>query len=363
MIYLPILKTRDAKLRGVCNLSNDVKASITPLFELTKSRKTPKTPDGPIIKRLNTINHDYGTTPIGLDLTSSTILVNKEISALNNNDHGFQNWTNFLQQQKKSFPSLIPVLLISDVGMRMENEYIEAHRQEIENLKKIFEKFIYRIPETYEALDFDLDNLFESHTMPIVLLDMEFIPKDRGKDYAQQAIPKLQIILKHNIQEIILSGSSYPSHPAENNTSNNTLNVEKGENRLEEVIMFQECKKEYKNLIYSDYASLYPLPNEHAGGRGWIPRIDFPTRDSIIYYRRKKREGEQNYIPAYTDVARAVVKDKQFIELQEIIGDDCWGIQQIDYAASGSPPGMTPAFWISVRINLHMTLRQQLLNH
>lgn len=355
--YLPIVKTRDAELRGVCPLLHETKSDIIPLFELTRSRITKKSPDGPVGKRLEKIASDYGTTPLGLDLTSFTDLQNKEIYGYYDSRHGFQRWTRFIDEQTQTFPDIYPVLLISDIGIETEEEYQSRHQPEVASLLESCGKLIYRVAGDYSALEFDLDTLFDPSSLPIVLLDMEFIPKDKSRIYAEKAKPILQTIYERGIQHVIIAGSSYPQDPTENG------NDKRGENKLEEVLMYDLCKESFSGLIYGDYATINPLPNLRAGGRGWVPRIDFPTPDSIIYYRDRKGKHEGSYKDAYIRVAKDVVADRKFQELRRRIGDHNWGVQQILMAAGGYPPGMSPSFWISVRINLHITLRRMILRN
>ncbi len=357
--YLPIIKTRDGELRGVCALNQETKNDIIPLFELTKSRTTPKAPEGPIGKRIEKIALDYGAeTPLGLDLTSFIDLQNHEIHSLYKPKNGFQAWTDFIAEQKKGFQQLVPTLLISDTEINTEEEYIQRHKAEITALQNVCSQFIFRTPGDDDWLNFDLENLFDPLHPPIVLLDMGFIPKDKGKIYAERAKQSLESIYqtKHGIQTVVLAGSSYPKAPTENGEEFH------GENILEEVIMFKECQSVHKNLIYGDYATIYPLPNLRAGGRGWVPRIDFPRAESIVYYRDRKKIGEPTYKNAYIRVAKSVTEDRLFQELAKKIGTQNWGIKQISMAADGYPPSLSPSFWISVRINLHITLRRLILS-
>ena len=356
MIYFPIVKTRDAELRGMCQLSPKVKMSVTPLFELTKSRKTKNADHGPIQKRLEKIATEYGKTPFGIDLTSFPHLKNKEIDMLYKNQDGFRNWLTFLKRQKTIFPFIIPTLLRSDEGLEDANAYIETHNKEVTEISKLFSKKIYRIPKDYDVaeLEFDLKHLFDPDNPPIALLDMGFIPKAKGKMYASNAQGLLEAIHQtpYKIKFVVLAGSSYPKDPTEN-----CGRSDHGENILEEVVMFDQCQKYFPQLIYGDYATIYPLLNEQAGGRGWTPRIDFPTKESIVYYRCKKLETDVNFARAYTEVARKVVADSKFKWLMGQLGQQCWGINQILMAADGYPPGLSPSFWISVRIQLHVTLQ------
>lgn len=357
--YIPIVKTKDAELRGMCSLSPETKGDIVPLFELTRSRISKNNPEGSVRKRLLQIAEDYGVTPLGLDLTSFTDLQNREILDFYDPINGFRKWTDFIAAQKSIFQRLYPALLISDSNIDTKEEYRERHRPEIATLLELCEQLVYRVPGDYEALEFDLDNLFDKTRPPIVLLDMEFIPKEKGKIYAEVALKSLRMIFqqRYGIKTVILAGSSYPKDPAENGGDS------RGENKLEEIVMFNHCRKEFPLLVYGDYATIYPLPNLRAGSHGWVPRIDFPTETSIVYYRERKKIGEKSYKEAYIRVAKKVVEDKQFRLLQDKIGNQNWGIRQIMEAANGYPPSMAPAFWISVRINLHVTLRRLILKN
>jgi len=358
--YLPILKTRDAELRGVCSLAENVKQGIVPLFELTKSRSNPRAKDGqidgPVHKRVEKIQRDYGTGVIGLDLTSIPALQNQYILTLLKNDNGFSEWVNYVNTLKNTFPDLIPVLMVSDAGIDTEDRYIEVHRHEAANLGKC----MYRAPLDYGTMVFDIQNFFAPGNFPIVVLDAGYIPQNQGKIIAAKILPIIASIYGTGVTEIILAGSSYPSDPTTNNAGRDS-----GENILEEVRMYLECKKTYPNLIYGDYATLYPSPSDREGGRGWIPRIDFPTCPvdendcgAIAYHRSRRDKTETSYAPAYRRAARKVKQDQRFHKLIQKIGDKNWGIQQILSTADGDYVGLSPSFWISVRINLHVTLRQ-----
>lgn len=361
MTYFPILKTRDSELRGVHWLADHVKRSIMPLFELTKSRKTKNNPDGPVIKRIETIARDYGNDTFILDPTSFTDLKNKEISAFYHNNGGFNNWLAFLKQQSKhfNFVNLHPTLLVSDENLSTEEEYIKVHRDEFYELQQIFPgKVVYRVPLEYEGLQFDLENFFDAKKQPpIIILDMGYVRKGRASDYANAVKKKLMLIndKQYNIQQVILAGSSFPKDPSEGDMCNDKC----GEHPLEEKEVHRICTRgNYSTLLYGDYATIYPLPNEQAGGNGWIPRIDFPTvRDSIKYHRHRRKLEEKNYATAYQNAAKSVVNDQDFGQLEKIIGRNCWGVEQIYNAANGYPAGLSPSFWISVRINLHITLQ------
>jgi len=361
MRYVPILKTRDAELRGIENLAEDVKDAITPLWELTRSRRTKKDQDGKLQRRLEQVARAFGVQrEFGLDITSHIDLQNKEIIRLFQQHDSYNAWVVFLEQQKISFPRLIPTLLMSDDGLEAD-QYIKVHKKEISKLHKSFDQYIYRVNFDYDDLEFDMNGVFGNSLLPIALLDMEYIPQGREKRYTERAIEKIKVLADAGIEKIILAGSSFPKSPTDGGGDT------QGEHRCIEIDIYNNCKKKFPNLIYGDYATIYPLPNERAGGQGWVPRIDFPVlyskEDSISirYHRDRKAKNEKSYSSAYIRVAKEVFKDEKFGKLRKQLGDNNWGIYQIWMASEGYPPALNPSFWISVRINLYIALQHSFL--
>ena len=107
-------------------------------------------------------------------------------------------------------------------------------------------------------------------------------------------------------------------------------------------------------ISYGDYGSINPLRNDLVFTRGWRPRIDFPTSKNRIFYYREKRSKDKggtysSYGSHYVSVAKKVVGNGAFEDIPE-----SWGVKQIKSAARGFPPGKSPSFWISVRMEIHM---------
>ena len=158
-----------------------------------------------------------------------------------------------------------------------------------------------------------------------------------------------------SLGKIVLSATSFPKNPTEFGGE------EEGNFGLEEGFLYKKVDDAIDSTsIYGDYATINPIRSLQAGGQGWIPRIDMPTEELVFYYRSRKRELEASYAKAYTRVARQVIKDERYKEVKDKI-DNCWGIKQIELAAKGDPQGLSPSFWISVRMNIHITLRISLL--
>lgn len=69
-----------------------------------------------------------------------------------------------------------------------------------------------------------------------------------------------------------------------------------------------------------------------------------------LLLQKKKTAGCFGICLSYTQVAQSVVKDSKYPDM-----DHNWGIQQINTCAKGGAPSSTPRFWISVRMNIHIT--------
>lgn len=353
LTYVPIIKTSDAEIRGLENLYKDAKDRITPLFELTRSRKSKNVPRGDIIRRLNRLEEAYGTRQFILDLTADPDSRNKQIEDLQNNVKGYKNWIKFLASVKEDFPETIPVIQVSDIGVDNAKDFYERIQKEVESLDKNFDNIVYRFPLEYEDFKGDLDSVCEAiaSNKIICIIDAGFITQEKSSIYSTKATNVIKELDDFSLGKIALAATSVHRNPAEFGGE------EYGEFQLEECLFYEKVNSKVQaDLIYGDYATINPLRSQQAGGRGWVPRIDVPTKELIFYYRSRKRETETNYAAAYTRVARRTVRDKRYIDIKNTL-DTCWGIEQIELAAKGFPQGLSPSFWISVRMNIHITLR------
>ncbi len=357
IIYVPIIKTSDAEIRGVENLSEDIKSKITPLFELTRSRKSKNIPRGDIIRRLNRLEEVYGTRQFILDLTADPESRNKQIEDLQDNSKGYKNWINFLDSIKEEFPEIIPVIQISDIGVDNAKDFYDRIKKQAERLNKNFNNIVYRFPLEYEDFKGDLTAVCQemSGEKIICIIDAGFITQEKSSIYSTKAVSVIEELKDFPLGSIVLAATSFHKNPTE-------FGGEKyGEFRLEESLFYEKVNSKAKSdLIYGDYATINPMRSQQAGGRGWVPRIDMPTKDLIFYHRYRKSEIEASYAKAYTRVAKLVSNEHRYKVVKKQIGD-CWGIEQIELAAEGYPQGLSPSFWISVRMNIHITLRISIL--
>ena len=214
-----------------------------------------------------------------------------------------------------------------------------------------FEKLLYRIPIGYEFIARDMAEIGKHvpANRLICLLDAEYIPKDKAPIYARNAIPIIQEFKKYSPASIIIASTSFPKKPTQYGGES------EGRMFLEERIFYKKIKETEKNIVYGDYATIHPARNDQSGGNGWVPRIDMPTADEVFYFRDRKTKAEATYANAYIRVAEKVAETKDYQGIRKKISG-CWGIKQIESAESGLPQGLSPSFWISVRMNIHISL-------
>lgn len=357
VLYAPIIKASAAEMRAIENLTDSCKDAITPVFELTRSRKSKNAQQGDIYRRLDHLNEIYGNRRFILDLTSDRNLINEQIRKLQDNNNGYENWVKFISLLKDDYNDLVPAIQINDLGVKNEAELYEKVQRQVRQFDNRLELVVYRLPLEYEYYESDLRHISNSisHSKVFCIIDAGFISQGKSSIYAAKARDVTKVVKKYNIDNIAISATSFPRNPIQYG------NDENGEWNLEECLFYEEMEKDKPKAkyIYSDYATIYPIRSDQAGGNGWVPRIDMPTEKTLYYYRSRRRDNELTYFNAYVRVARKVVSDQKFKITKKMI-KNCWGIEQIELAAEGTPGGLSPSFWISVRMNIHISLRNML---
>ncbi len=353
LTYIPILKTGDAELRGVEQLDLDAKKQMMPLFELTRSRISKRSPDGDIYRRLARLKQAYENQFI-LDLTGDPVLINTQIEDCQDNTNGYEKWIKFLDKIRPDFPEVVPTIQISDEGVSTESEYYSRIEKQVASLHERFDLICFRFPIDYTGFKKDLDAINNQlgNSKLIVVIDAEFIRQNTADVYGVKVRKMAEYLIQKGIKLISVCATSFPRNPIAYGDD------EQGEYRLEEYHLHKAVN--HLPLIYGDYATIHPLRSPQAGGSGWVPRIDLPTTTHIFYRRSRKTELETSYAPAYTRAAKKIVALEQFHQVSKD-SNNCWGIKQIETAASNSPEGLSPSFWISVRMNINMSLRARSL--
>ncbi len=350
--YAPILKTSTAELRGLRELADDVKGRFTPIFELTRSRKTKTLKEGDVNRQLQHVASAYPDRPFILDLTGHAKHRNSQIKNLQKSAQGYKGWVDFVIQKKSEFPDLIPVLQINE-DVDTESEFYDRLHRQVKSLDGEFERIVYRLPFDYDDFEKDLETVGKAISLDrlIAVVDAGFIPRNKAAVYGRATIETIEGLIQRGVKDFVVAGSSFPLKPTEYGED------QKGEFDLEEVLFFEWVQERAKEkLLYGDYATIHPEPSLQAGGRGWVPRIDLPGEKLILYRRSRKDKPEKTYTNAYTRAARRVARLPAFSTINRLTSS-CWGCEQIRLAANGHPPGLSPSYWISARINIHISLR------
>jgi hypothetical protein len=341
-IYIPNLKTSDSELRALRFLSNEVRESILPVFELTRSRITKKHPDGSASRRAEQLMEIYGGSPFILDLTTETDLTNSEMESFFEQEKGYARWRSFLES---SFDSkIIPCLQYDEGGSEAE------FKRQAEYLAQRFGKVALRTSvsdlEASQLYVWALEAIGQKNIT--VIGSIYFMEQNAEEVYFDRCSRFISTVIGNRPPEqIALPGSSFPKSVGNGDYGED----DGGEFSSSEFSLYQRIKKNFPNapLVYSDYASVHPIRYPTRGG-SWVPRIDVFSNNHFAFSRFREADG------GYVEAARNIMKD------YETALPDCWGADQIKQAATGSLPGRSPSFWISVRINMWINQRVDLLS-
>lgn len=339
--YTPIIKSTDAELRGFSNLSNEIKRLMLPVLELTRSRKSKSSPDGNIHKRMQQISDIVGKLPFVLDLTSHEDLLNEQIEDLLDESGGFRNWVDFLSEYKEM--NIIPA-----IHMYEDTEQDLVHA-EIDGLLKIHDKVALRVEADDNQLIKYLEKIrggLDTDDQLFLIIDYGFVESSNFEIVVENLMLRLsELPVGFTPWAISICGSSFPSSVV-NPTSG--CHDDHGEIKLIEKLVYMRICKKFKNTVYGDFASVHPVRYDTRGG-GWVPRVDFSLADSIIYKRYRRNVG------GYEVAASEMVNDSRYEDLK------CWGNDEIENASDGNPNGLSPSFWIAVRMNTHLTRHAKML--
>jgi hypothetical protein len=381
--YFLLFKTAQAEFRAWEAFSSKAKERVFPIVELTRGRKIPKSGADidqsawPTTKGIYNFNRNIekvrdtfsGSSQIILDVTREESLSCYEIDALSTSDDGYKNWVDFMKTEAEYFQGLIPTLLINPSESENMDAYKSNLTRQLDALMSEFSGVAYRAsilldPEfLYDLilLEETINRHLDAGKRFVIELDHEFIRPGTSLLLAARTIGIIEKITKIlPMAELVILSTSFPKFVTD------LGDEEEDSFPLEEVFLHEEIAKNKgaRTVIhYGDYGSINPIRNDQIIMRsGWRPRIDFPTSEGRIFYYREKREKDDegvtnSYASHYASVANNVVNDPSFEKLQ-----DCWGVTQIESAAAGHPPGLSPSFWISVRMEIHMRQQVNRLN-
>ena len=348
--YWIIVKTGEAEIRALDNVSQNIISKITPIVEITRGRKITKENIEmyPFDKRLSKIKNIFQGKSIAFDITSEEALSSPETDYLYSPENGYRNWINFLIELKNEniFKEIIPTIVFNFEDDNFKENIIN----QIRSLKENFNTILYRCNISDENCYEDIE-LIRNEISGLkfnVIIDCGYIPQASHKNVSDKCIARidnLKKIITTTTCEYIIASTSFPNNVRDfGDTNSDTYSIS-------EIEIFNEVAKTHNEVIYADYASINPTRNDTiVMARGWIPRIDIPLEKIIFYYKERRPKGVTAYAPTYTKVAREVCSDNRF----PYHLSDNWGVAQIQVCANGGSPSSSPSFWISVRMNIHI---------
>lgn len=338
-LYIPNLKTSDAELRAVRQLSGPVRERILPAFEITRSRVTKKTPRGSVFRRAEQLVEASSSSRFILDVTTEADLMNEEMEGFFDESGGYSRWRSFINS---SFSwEVIPCLLYVEGGSEQE------FKRQVEQLATSHATVALRTSATDRE---DALKLYRwalevlSADRIIIIGSLYFLEQGLQRLYFDRAREFLTAVIgnRPRPRSIAFPGSSFPKTVGTGAYGRD----DGGEFAALEIPLFDELRSAYPQmpLVYSDYAAVHPIRYPTKGG-GWVPRIDVLNQDRFAFSRLRQPDG------GYASAAKIIVAK---------FGNalpDCWGSEQIRLAATGAVPGKSPSFWISSRINMWITRR------
>jgi hypothetical protein len=371
MTYHLILKTGDSEIRAWRNLSKERQSLVSVHCEITRGRKKPnKDKSAPfeynIDKVFEVIQSDFQNCEVCVvDITREPSLRSTETENLGRSKNGYEEWVTTVQRLHENNAKVRPTLIVNPKDDDDFETFQADIYEQFDAFSEDFDLISYRASVLHD-LGFVDDllllaekvnayvakgNIFE------VLLDFECIHPSTATLHASYVAPIIREIREAIPDVRIVSiGTSFPKSVTD--LGDDVTD----EFRLEEFYLHEEINRTQNQPVeYGDYGSINPIRNDFSPPVGihLRARIDFPTdRETIFYHRVAPSIDKANNVllsprvTMYKTAAKLVVSDSKFSPVE-----NSWGYEKIVEAASKSPEGKSPSFWISVRMEIHICRR------
>lgn len=342
--YFPLIRTRDSELRCFEHLENEVLSCTLPVYELTRSRKTTKDPDGAISKVMERISNIQKNLPFILDLTASELYTNAQIKDLLDPNNGYSEWQRFVFNTYKDL-NIIPVIHVNED--RTQTDYSQLCDFVLTSPRKN-KLFAIRIP--IDLPPTEITYLFEKlqaalvqvEAKVIVLMDAGFVGKNVSVTVELfTGFSKVLDEYAASIYKKVMLCTSFPKNVAQGR------NEHEDSFRIYEEEIYQKVKNLVADIGYGDYCSINTEQIERAGG-GFIPRIDVASTDGNSFSYKRYRQSEGGYVRC----AKRTIEDTRcYTDLKT------WADEKIQEASAGKPYRLNPSSWIAVRMNYYIKTR------
>jgi len=371
MSYHLVLKTGDSEIRAWRNLSLDRQSLVSVHCEITRGRKKPnKDKSAPfeynIAKVFEVIQTDFQNCEVCVvDITREPTLRSTETESLGRSENGYADWVNAVQGLYDNNPKVRPTLIVNPNSDDDFDTFQDDIFAQFDAFAGQFDLISYRASVLHDESFVDdlvmlsgkvnayvaMGNVFE------VLLDFECIQPSTATLHASYVAPIIREIRQAIPDVRIVSvGTSFPKSVTDLGDDDTD------EFRLEESYLHDEINRTHNQPVgYGDYGSINPIRNDFSPPVGihLRARVDFPTDRETIFYHRvaPSIDKERNVllsprVAMYKTAAKLVMSDTKFSSVE-----DSWGYDKIVEAAEKSPEGKSPSFWISVRMEIHICRR------
>jgi len=338
-IYVPIVRSRAAELKGLKELHTGVLDAILPVVELTRSRRTTKNPGGSLEQSVTNVREILGDRPFIADLTSLESQQSGELNDLLSDANDFGNWTTFAATVLP--PTAIPVVHLLDPFVPAE------FGAQLRALRRRFSRFALRFPVGYayvrDALVACASEAGDVAGVAVVL-DAGFVTRTTAAAKGAELQALLSDTAGFAPWFISTAASSFPNSVVSAGGGDDT-----GAFPLIETSLHASLARQSPGLVYGDYAAIHP--EDFVGTvTNWVPRVDVMLETEFYYHRYRRSDG------GYIRAAAEAQADPRFVGL------DCWATKNIAAAAAGAPLGKSPSHWIANRVNFHISRQVERLD-
>ena len=342
--YVPTIFLRNAELRAVSELPDNVKDSLTPIFWL---KPIPNAKH--LSKAIEKIEDAFGSERkyflevypfYDAEDVKKRKPAHDEFEKLIDGENDNENWVNFFEKHPNAFPCL-----------QVDYANVDSVRAQAAAFTEMERVFLVRFSHLHasgknwaEIVDAVCET---QHTNFGFVVDVEWGNDILSRAAWADAIVKRIVQLRGDSIPVILSGSSFPD--------SFTQYEEGGSANVDERVLFSNliANNNEARLIYGDWASSRSPSEGGGGGHPIPPRIDLSTQDTWEIFRVRDEDG------GFPAAAKTAMASKKYPS-----GVAIWATYVIAATAIDDPTGLkknrdknaitSPARAAATRINLHL---------